>query len=154
MTSKPNKFRERSYREYLSPFGVISISEFFARVFAFVAMLFIIPFVSMLVYFQFENSVNESSQVISIFLFILLLCTPSILGVWFLLATVTKLHRTNGMSMPFIFALLTPILPFFYIFRFIFTSKEKKQVNQALAIEQLAFRKAQKEAEAIPEYLR
>ena len=135
--------RPTSLLEYLSPFGVISTSEFIYRLLSFVGLLFlsVIVFIwssNLITYLEQIKQQNAASFVyplVGVIAFLLL---------WFLLSTLTKEYRTSGMPIPFIFALLTYILPFIFIFRFLLSSKKKRAMNSARAIRQAEYRKNQK----------
>jgi len=148
MPSKKNVqgtlLRPTSLLEYLSPFGVISTAEFIYRLLAFVGFLFIA--VTLLAWLpSIENYLEQIDQhqpasfvypVAGVFGFLLF---------WFLLSTLTKEYRTSGMPIPFIFALLTKVLPFIFIFRFLLSSKTKRAVNTERANRQAEYRKSEKQ---------
>ena len=135
--------RATSLLEYLSPFGVISTTEFVYRLLSFVGFLFI-AVMSLAWLSSLETYLQEIGQhqpasfvypVAGVFGFLLF---------WFLLSTLTKEYRTAGMPIPFIFALLTKVLPFIFIFRFLLSSKKKRAANTERANKQAEFRKSEK----------
>ncbi|NQZ31420.1 MAG: hypothetical protein HRU06_09085 [Oceanospirillaceae bacterium] len=135
--------RPTSLLEYLSPFGVISTSEFAYRLLSFVGLLLVSVMIfawssSFVIYLEEIGQQDAASLVyplvgvIAFFLF------------WFLLSTLTKEYRTSGMPIPFIFALFTYILPFFFIFRYLLSSKKKRAINSERAAKQAEYRKNEK----------
>lgn len=136
VSSKSTGLRSVSFFEYLSPFGVISTRELIIRLFAFLGLF--IAMVIVFASFSAAGNAAEPSKYLSQ-IFIGMLCM-SALVIWFLLATITKEYRTFGMPIPFIFALVTPFFPLMFILKYVLSSKAKRQVNQALADQQLIFR--------------
>jgi len=135
--------RAISLLEYLSPFGVISTREFVLRLLSFVGLLFTsaisFPVLTPLVAYMKENGVQDATSIIYTMAAVL-----AFLMFWFLLSTLTKEYRTSGMPLPFIFALLSNVMPFIFILRFIFSSKAKRAINTERAQRQAVFRKNEK----------
>lgn len=135
--------RTTSLLEYLSPFGVISTTEFVYRLLSFVGLLFIsvtsLAWLPQLKAYLEEIGLYQPAAfvypVAGLFGFLMF---------WFLLSTLTKEYRTAGMPIPFIFALLTKVLPFIFLFRFFLSSKTKRAVNIERANRQAQFRKSEK----------
>jgi hypothetical protein len=135
--------RATSLLEYLSPFGVISTTEFVYRLLSFVGFLLLavmsLAWLSSLETYLEKIGLHQPASfvypVAGVFGFLLF---------WFLLSTLTKEYRTAGMPIPFIFALLTKVLPFIFIFRFLLSSKTKRAVNTERANRQAEYRKSEK----------
>ena len=99
-----------------------------------------------IVFFAAVSSLGDNQDnKVTLSLFILAMLVVGGFIFWFLLATITKYYRTSGMPIPFIFALATPFLPFMLLITYFISSKVEREINQALAAEQLIYRKAQRE---------
>jgi len=143
LNEQETPLRATSLLEYLSPFGVISTREFIYRLLSFVGFLFIavtsLAWLPSLEAFLEKIDQHQPASLVypvaGVFGFLLF---------WFLLSTLTKEYRTAGMPIPFIFALLTKVLPFIFIFRFLLSSKAKRAANTERANRQAEYRKSEK----------
>jgi hypothetical protein len=66
------------------------------------------------------------------------------LAIWVILTSLTKHYRTSGVWAPFLFALITPVMPFMFFVTWVFSSKERAKTNLRLAKEQAKAAKLEK----------
>lgn len=135
--------RATSLLEFLSPFGVISNREFVYRLLTVVGFIFI----SVMLFAFIPDIIASLEEIGQQSVASMMYPGAGVLGFllfWFLLATLTKEYRTSGMPIPFVFALLTYILPFFFIIRFLLSSKTKRAVNKERAEQQAEYRNSEK----------
>lgn len=140
-----SKLRANSIWEYLSPFGVITIKEFVYRLFFAIGMMILIGL--LLAALSALGAETKNQELAATVLGSLYIIGPAcfIVLIWFLFATIAKDYRTYGMPIPVIFALLTPVLPFFLVIKFILSSKVERRINQAIALKQRELREHNKQ---------
>ncbi len=127
--------------DWMTPKGVITVPSFILRALA-ALVIFAAP---TLIAASVAAFIDDSGTNGTINLTVGLVAIISIaLGVWVLLATLTKHYRTKGVFVPFLFALLTPVLPFMLVITWLFSSKEHRLYNEHLATQQAALRKMAK----------
>ncbi|KAB7614688.1 hypothetical protein F9L33_08635 [Amylibacter sp. SFDW26] len=127
--------------DWFTPVGVITVPSFILRALTAV-LIFPIP---TLIAASAAAVIDKDSTNGTINLTVgLVAITSIVLGIWVLLATLTKHYRTKGVFAPFLFALLTPVLPFMLVLTWLFSSKERRTHYEHLAEQQAALRKMAK----------
>lgn len=118
-------------KNWLSPRGVIAGGRLALRLLAMVAFIVL----SMLTLGLIAQVANGSLLVVveSIAAIFLIVGLP--LAFWIILATLTKHYRAKGVWAPFLFALITPFMPFMFFVTWIFSSKERAKRNIQMANE-------------------
>lgn len=128
--------------DWLTPKGVISVSSFIFRAIIgiFIAIGPVLVLSSLTVFIDPQGQSNVLTTVLLLFG-----GASFLVGLWIILATVTKHYRTKGMFAPFFFALITPVMPLMLIVTWIFSSKERRLHNEHLAKQQAVLRKMARE---------